>query len=154
MLLASCPMRGRFPEAILQRTERELAGPGRPGRPTRLVAKGGAPGGAAPYVTGRARSPCRARWVGNPASKGATSLRPGASRRSIALARFARDTGKPRTLCAARMRSHAPSFRGARALRARTRNLDVIARDAKHLWIPGSRRRGAPRNDGWRARLN
>jgi hypothetical protein len=31
ILLASCPMRGRFPEAILQRTERKLAGPGRPG---------------------------------------------------------------------------------------------------------------------------
>ena len=31
ILLASCPMRGRFLEAILQRTERELAGPGRPG---------------------------------------------------------------------------------------------------------------------------
>src|ERR1043165_5754870 len=35
--------------------------------------QGGAPGGAAPYVTGRARlHVCRARRVGNPASKGAS----------------------------------------------------------------------------------
>src|ERR1700709_2456986 len=54
-------MRGRFLEAILQRAERELAGPGRPGMVDRLVA-GGALGGAAPSL-GRARSPCRARWV-------------------------------------------------------------------------------------------
>jgi hypothetical protein len=45
----------RFLEASPNRTERELAGPGRPGTVDRLVAKGGAPGGAAPYVTGRAR---------------------------------------------------------------------------------------------------
>ena len=32
-------MRGRFLEAILQRTERELAGPGRPGAVDGLVAK-------------------------------------------------------------------------------------------------------------------
>ncbi|MEA2903296.1 MAG: hypothetical protein QOI12_683, partial [Alphaproteobacteria bacterium] len=32
-------MRGRFLEAILQRTERKLAGPGRPGTVDRLVAK-------------------------------------------------------------------------------------------------------------------
>src|SRR3954463_9752524 len=32
-------MRGRFLEAILQRTERELAGPGRPGTADELVAK-------------------------------------------------------------------------------------------------------------------
>jgi hypothetical protein len=35
----SCPVRGRFLEAILQRTERELAGPGRPGTVDRPVAK-------------------------------------------------------------------------------------------------------------------
>jgi hypothetical protein len=51
----SCPARGRFLEAILQRTERELAAPGRPGTVDEQVANGGAPGGAAPYVTGRAR---------------------------------------------------------------------------------------------------
>jgi hypothetical protein len=39
IVLASCPMRGRFLEAILQRTERELAGPGRPGPVDGLVAK-------------------------------------------------------------------------------------------------------------------
>jgi hypothetical protein len=44
----------RFLEAILQRTERKLTGPGRPGTADRPVV-GGAPGGAAPYVTGRAR---------------------------------------------------------------------------------------------------
>src|SRR5882724_7608789 len=55
------PMRGRFLEAILQRAERKLAGPGRPGTVDGLVA-GGALGGAAPCL-GRARLPCRARWV-------------------------------------------------------------------------------------------
>src|SRR5882757_6406187 len=53
ILIASCPMRGRFLEAILQRTERKLAGPGRPGTVDGLVA-GGALGGAAPCL-GRAR---------------------------------------------------------------------------------------------------
>src|SRR3979490_2790130 len=61
ILIASCSMRGRFLEAILQRTERKLAGPGRPGTVDGLVA-GGALGGAAPCL-GRARLPCRARWV-------------------------------------------------------------------------------------------
>ena len=37
ILLVSCPMRGRFLEAILQRTERKLAGPGRPGTVDGLV---------------------------------------------------------------------------------------------------------------------
>src|SRR5882762_1352573 len=53
ILLVSCPMRGRFLEAILQQTERKLAGPGRPGTVDGLVA-GGALGGAAPCL-GRAR---------------------------------------------------------------------------------------------------
>src|SRR5882762_8238650 len=53
ILIASCPMRGRFLEAILRRTERKLAGPGRPGPVDGLVA-GGALGGAAPSL-GRAR---------------------------------------------------------------------------------------------------
>ena len=39
ILIVSCPMRGRFLEAILQRTERKLAGPGRPGTVDELVAK-------------------------------------------------------------------------------------------------------------------
>src|ERR1700709_2235697 len=100
ILLASCPMRGRFLEAILQRTEQELAGPGRPGTVDGLVA-GGALGGAAPSL-GRAR--CLAARGGsiNPASKGAHWCL-GASHRSIA-SRGSRGTGKPRTLCAARTR--------------------------------------------------
>src|SRR3979490_2394463 len=62
--------RGRFLEAILQWTERKLAGPGRPGTVDGLVA-GGALGGAAPSL-GRAR--CLAARGGsiNPASKGAS----------------------------------------------------------------------------------
>ena len=87
----------------MQRTERELAGPGRPGTADRLVAKGGAPGGAAPYVTGRARCLAARGGYVNPASKGATSLHPGASRRSTP-SRGSRGTGKPRTHCAARTR--------------------------------------------------
>src|ERR1700730_6385528 len=63
----SCPMRERFLEANSQRTERKLAGPGRPGTVDGLVA-GGALGGAAPSL-GRARLPCRARWVHHPASR-------------------------------------------------------------------------------------
>src|SRR3979490_3256673 len=70
ILIASCPARGRFLEAILQRTERKLAGPGHPGTVDGLVV-GGALGGAAPSL-GRAR--CLAARGGsiNPASKGAS----------------------------------------------------------------------------------
>src|ERR1041385_4821758 len=76
---------------------------GPPERP--MVAEGGAPGGAAPYVTGRARLKGAARGgFVNPASKGCVAHTPGASRRSIALAHFSRGTGKARTHCAARMR--------------------------------------------------
>jgi hypothetical protein len=53
ILIASCSVRERFLEAILQRTERELAGPGRPGTVDGLVV-GGALGGATPSL-GRAR---------------------------------------------------------------------------------------------------
>src|SRR3954447_15417360 len=91
---------GRFPEAILRRIERELAGPGRPGTGDSLVV-GGARGGAAPSL-GRARSPCRARWVHHPPPR-VPRKHPGASHRSIP-SRGCRGTGKPRTLCAARMR--------------------------------------------------
>ena len=100
ILLVSCPMRERFLEAILQRTERELAGPGRPGTVDGLVA-GGALGGAAPSL-GRARCLAARGGYVNPASKGAHWC-PGASHRSIA-SRGSRGTGKPRTHCAARMR--------------------------------------------------
>src|SRR5947209_10617965 len=82
---------GALLEAILQRTERKLAGPGAPGAVDRLVAEGGAPGGAAPYVTGRARCLAARGGYVNPASKGATSLHPGASRRSIPSLGFARE---------------------------------------------------------------
>src|SRR3979490_1644525 len=100
ILIASCSMRGRFLEAILQRTERKLAGPGRPGTVDGLVA-GGALGGAAPCL-GRARLPCRARWVHHPPQ--GCPLVPW---RLPTLHRLAgsRGTGKPRTHCAARMRA-------------------------------------------------
>ena len=39
MMTVSCPTRGRFLEATLERAERELAGPGRPGTVDRLVTK-------------------------------------------------------------------------------------------------------------------
>jgi hypothetical protein len=104
ILLVSCSMRGRFLEAILQRTERKLAGPGRPGSVDGLVV-GGALGGAAPSL-GRARSPCRARWVHPPPPR-VPRKHPGASHRSIPPARFAGGgvSGKPRTHCAARTRA-------------------------------------------------
>jgi hypothetical protein len=81
----------RFLEAILQRTERELAGPGRPGTADRLVAKVERREAQRPTSLGaRGALP---REVGRliPPHKGATSLHPGASRRSTPLARFARD---------------------------------------------------------------
>jgi len=90
ILLASCPMRGRFLEAILQRTERKLAEPGRPGTVDRLVAKVerrevprptslGARG-ALPREVGTLILPPRVpAWC------------PGASRRSTPLAHLARD---------------------------------------------------------------
>src|SRR4051812_49602725 len=64
---------------------------GAPERSTELVAKGGAPGGAAPYVTGRARFtlPREAGPVIPPPR--VPRKHSGASRRSIALAHFARD---------------------------------------------------------------
>jgi hypothetical protein len=67
ILLASWPMSERFLEAILQRTERKLAGPGRPGPVDGLVA-GGAPGGAAPSL-GRARCLAARGGYVNPASR-------------------------------------------------------------------------------------
>jgi hypothetical protein len=87
ILLVSCPVRGCFLEAILQRAERKLAGPGRPGTVDGLVA-GGALGGAAPCL-GRARLPCRARWVHRP-SQGCP-LVPWRLPPLHPLARFARD---------------------------------------------------------------
>ena len=60
-----------------------------PGTVDSLVV-GGALGGAAPSL-GRARWPCRARWVHRPASKGCLRNIPGASHRSIPSRRSARD---------------------------------------------------------------
>jgi hypothetical protein len=81
ILLASCPMRGRFLEAILRRTERELAGPGRPGMVDRLVAKVERREAPRPTSLGARGSFCRARWVRYSRLKGAR-WHPGASRRS------------------------------------------------------------------------
>src|SRR5436305_12213151 len=51
----SCPTRGLLSgKRSLKRTERKLAGPGAPGSADRLVAEGGAPGGAAPCRRARA----------------------------------------------------------------------------------------------------
>src|ERR1700733_11760595 len=102
ILLVSCPMRGCFLEAILQRTERKLAGLGRPGTVDGLVVEVERREAPRLALGARGRLAARGGYV-NPASKGATSLRPGASRRSIA-SRGSRGTGKPRTLCAPRMR--------------------------------------------------
>ena len=77
----------RFLEAILQRTERELAGPGRPGTVDAWW-YGGALGGAAPCL-GRARLPCRARWVHHPPQ--GCPLVPWRLPPLHRLARFARD---------------------------------------------------------------
>ena len=87
ILTVSCSTRGRFLEAILQRIERELAGPGRPGTVDGLVA-GGALGGAAP-CHGRARSHHAARGGLTTRLKGAHWC-PGASHRSTS-SRVARD---------------------------------------------------------------
>ena len=121
ILLASCSMRGRFLEAILQRTEQELARPGRPGTVDRLGGQGGAPGGLAAGPLPRHLAPPRA----SP--------------------RVSRGTGKPRTHCAARMR-RLVRHSGALAPCERTRNLDVGARRS---FTSGFRVRAksAPRND-------
>src|SRR5436305_11148248 len=77
---------------------------GPPERPTRLLADGGAPGGAAPSVNGRARSHCAARGGSvNPASKGASQAlwRLPPLHRPRALARDLGNLGRNR---AARMR--------------------------------------------------
>jgi hypothetical protein len=54
---------GRFLEASLQQTERELAAPGRPGTVDRLVAKVERREAQRPTSLGARGSPCRARWV-------------------------------------------------------------------------------------------
>jgi len=85
------------------RTERELAGPGRPGTVDGLKAKVERRE-AQRLAEGRARlasSAARGGYV-IPASKGCVAHTPGASRRSTP-SRVSRGIGKPRTHCAARM---------------------------------------------------
>jgi hypothetical protein len=55
ILLASCPTRERFLEAIPKPDRARAGRPGAPRNGRRTGGQGGAPGGAAPYVTGRAR---------------------------------------------------------------------------------------------------
>src|ERR1700750_1243477 len=102
----SCSTRDRFLEAILLWTERKLAGPGRPGTVDRPVVKGGAPGGAAPYVTGRARFTLP-REVGTLFPPQGCPLVPWRLPPLHPLALLSRGTGKPRTHRAARTRQHA-----------------------------------------------
>src|SRR5438105_3568435 len=73
-MLPSCSMRGRFSgKQSFSGQSESWPDRGAPERPTRLLAEGGAPGGAAPSVNGRARSHCAARGGSvNPASKGAS----------------------------------------------------------------------------------
>src|SRR5947209_19048912 len=119
------PARVLFDEGPLSRSDPSLgqseSWPDRgPGSVDEAGDDGGAPGGAAPYVIGRARlalSAARGGYV-IPASKGCVAHTPGASRRSTPLAR-SRGTSKPRTLRAARTRKRALSFRDAPLWRAR-----------------------------------
>src|SRR4051812_22692948 len=95
-------MRGRFLEAIFQRTERELAGPGRPGTVDRLVAK--VERREVPRPTSLGARGALPREVGTLIlPQGCYVIAPWRLPPLHPLARFAR-TGKPRTRCAARMR--------------------------------------------------
>ena len=86
----SCPMRGCFLEAVLQRTERKLAGPGRPGTVDGLVAEVERREALRPTLLGaRGSLAARGGYV-NPASKGARWC-PGVSRRSTPSLGLARD---------------------------------------------------------------
>jgi hypothetical protein len=129
ILLASCPMRGRFLEATLQRSERKLAGPGRPGTVDGLVV-GWSAGRRCALPWARA-VPCRARWVHHPPPR-VPRKHPGASHRSIAPARFAGGgvSGKPRTHCAARTRKCGCLKFGFGSRHARARNIYSCHRPA------------------------
>ena len=127
-------------------TERELAGPGPP--------RNGRQAGGQRWSAGRRRAlrhwaravhlAARGGYV-NPTSWGATSLHPGASRRSIP----SRVREGPANLgrCAPRECKTVPSFRGACALAQANPESRSFSSALQHIWIPGSRRRGAPRND-------
>src|SRR5947209_17189595 len=139
------PARVLFDEGPLSRSDPSLgqseSWPDRgPGSVDEAGDDGGAPGGAAPYVIGRARlalSAARGGYV-IPASKGCVAHTPGASRRSTPLAQVARGTSKPRTHGAARARTYAVIPGRRQRVRAaahwrRTRNLDVRGTDSKLL---------------------
>jgi hypothetical protein len=89
------PARVLFDEGALSRSapSADRARAGRTGAPRsgrQAGGQGGAPGGAAPYVTGRARCLAARGGYVNPASRGARWC-PGASRRSTPSLGFARD---------------------------------------------------------------
>src|SRR3954468_17299285 len=85
-------------------TGRKLAAPGRPGTADGLVAKGGAPGGAAPYVTGRARNLAARGGYVNPASKGCLTQHPWRLPPLHHPRAVREGLPKPRTHCAGRRR--------------------------------------------------
>src|SRR4051812_9452817 len=76
-------MRGRFLEAIFQRTERELAGPGRPGTVDRLVAKVERREVPRPTSLGARGWRYQLREARRSSSQRVLRKHPGASRRSI-----------------------------------------------------------------------
>jgi hypothetical protein len=88
ILLPSCPMRGRFLEAISQRTERKLAGPGRPGTVDRPMARWSA--GRRSACLGRARFTLP-REVGSPPASRVSRWAPWRLPPLHPLARLARD---------------------------------------------------------------
>src|SRR3954454_21180434 len=97
MLLASCSMKGRFLEASLLRTERELAGPGRPGSVDTLVAKVERREAQRLALGARGCLAARGGYV-IPASKGCLTQHPWRLPPLHPLAPFSRGTAKPRTL--------------------------------------------------------
>jgi hypothetical protein len=107
ILIVSCPMRGCFLEAVLRRTERELAGPGRPGTVDRLVAEVERREALRPTSLGARGWLYQLREVGPlipPPRVPAGALAPPAAPPSPAWVRWWRSAGKTRTQCAARMR--------------------------------------------------
>ncbi|MEA2838130.1 MAG: hypothetical protein QOD89_2680 [Bradyrhizobium sp.] len=142
--MVSCPMRGRFLEAILQRTERKLAGPGYPGAADRLVAK--VERREVPRPTSLGARGALPREVGTlipPQGVPAGALAPPAAPPPRL---GSRGTGKPRTHCAARMRNH---VRHSAALAQRANPESQTFGSAAQPLDSGFAPRGAPRNDGY-----
>jgi hypothetical protein len=83
ILLASCPTRERFLEAIPKSDRAKAGRTGAPRNGRRTGGQGGAPGGAAPYVTGRARLALSAARDEAVLVSRVPRKHPGASRRSI-----------------------------------------------------------------------